>query len=103
MEIEIKKVNSFICQHIPPEDTTIETDFYIDKMAPFINALDVYLFEKIDKDTNEIEQAEWRIDIELDDNTIFRIVLPKEMTELRIKEFVQPLITLKNQNRKDLH
>jgi len=101
MDIEIKKVNSFTSIVMPPDDATIDTDFNINLMSPHINTLDVYFYEE-DKDGIN-KKSEWRIDMELNDNSVFRIILPKEMSESRVTAFVQPLLTLKNQSRKDLH
>ncbi len=101
MEIEIKKVNTFTRTDMPASTDTIETDFKLELMAPHITEVDVYYYDKSVND--EKSCAYWIIDIGLNDNSVFSLRLPKEMTEERIRAFVQPLLTLMNQSRKDYH
>ena len=98
MEIEIKKVNSFTRLNMPDPNDTIETDFNLKLMAPHICSIDVYIGKEA---PDKFEK--WFIDIGLNDDSIMCLKLPKEMTEKQIRAFVQPLLTLMNQSKRDLH
>ena len=100
MDTEIKKVKIFTRIDKPSDDDTIETDFKLDLMAPDIIGIDVYFYEP---DVIENFKAQWVIDIVLNDDSIFRVRLPKEMTEKQVRAFIQPLFTLMNQSNRDLH
>ena len=87
----IEEVECSNRKEIPLENETIADDFEIEKMAPFIKQVSVYLRDSFEC---PFGRGNWMIDMRFLDGRLFSIKLPKQMKEDDIKKFVQPLIDI---------
>src|ERR1700678_2908926 len=89
MKPTVEKVNCLNRNTVPPEGETIADDFEIEKMAPLIHDMTIYLRKKEDCPFN---RGNWMIDIRLINGALWSLKLPKEMKKAEVMNHVQPLI-----------
>ena len=88
--IDVKEVHGFNHPDMPIENETIEDSLDIDKLLPIIRCASYYL--RSPKDC-PLARGNWMLDIEAKDGQMYCFKYPKEMTEERFVEFLQPLLS----------
>lgn len=93
MQFSVKKVYGFNHPNPPVENETIEDSLDIDKLIPIIGSTSYYLRKPQDC---PVGRGNWVLDIEDKDGQIYCFKYPKEMSEQRFVEFIQPLLSRLN-------
>lgn len=85
----MQEVHGFNHAELPKAEETIADSLDIDKLIPIIHSASYYLRSPQDC---LLARGNWMLDIEDKDGQMYCFKYPKEMTEERFVEFLQPLL-----------
>ncbi len=90
MQIIRREVHGYNHAEMPEENETIADSLDIEVLLPIIHSVSYYLRSPQDC---PLARGNWILDIEAKDGQLYCFKYPKEMSEGRFVEFLQPLLS----------